>query len=106
MSNDIIIPPEALEAAAKARYEKWAEQTRADEQFDGYAIELLCPPWSDINEDYRAELMEQERAACLAMLRNWPGKHVTDHYAGDLDNNPSHREITLPLTTEKQNAET
>lgn len=96
MSNDIIIPPEALEAAAKARYEKWAEQTRADEQFDGYAIELLCPPWSDINEDYRAELMEQERAACLAMLKNWPGMFGTELE----DCTGVYRKIILPLPKE------
>lgn len=82
--TDITIPPAALKAAAKARYEKWAEQTRVDKRFDGYAIELLCPPWSDINEDYRAELMEQERTACLAMLEAWPWKKHGIHHRHDV----------------------
>lgn len=65
MTDDITIPPEALEAAYNARR-------------NGDTLEDIC----------------------LAMLRNWPGIHVTDHYAGDLDNNLSHREITLPLPKE------
>ena len=107
--TDITIPPAALEAAAKARYEKWAEQTRADEKFDGYfdgyAIELLCLPWSDINEDYRAKLMEQERAACLAMIKAWPGmKHELDWDAwlGER-HTPNRIAIILPLPQEPTN---
>ena len=52
MSNDITIPPEALEAAA---------------------IEIAPHPWSMYTDAAKDHFRHEARAACLAMLRAWPG---------------------------------
>lgn len=50
--TDITIPPEAIEAAA---------------------IEMAPAPWSMYTEDAKEHFRSKARAACLAMLRSWPG---------------------------------
>lgn len=69
--TDITIPKEALEAAA-----------RAIASDDGWPL-----GW----EDY----IDTARAACLAMLRNWPGMHPAS--------DPPPARLILPLTQEKPN---
>lgn len=78
--TDITIPPEALEAAAK----EIAMQCRCA---------MAC--------DWRNH-MEDARAACIAMLRAWPGVRDTSTEGGE----PHwQHHIILPLTQEKTNAE-
>ena len=87
---DITIPPEALEAAAR---------------------ELAMALVLAVDEDCRAcaltddELTEVVSAACLAMLRAWPGMGPIrmDQPIGEwCDKLPA---IILPLTQENTNAE-
>lgn len=82
--TDITIPPEALEAAAKIIRDSF------------YNITLR----SIITNDSNAENVA--RAACLAMLKAWPG--MSDIPAGEFDGEQYPRIIHLPLT-ENTNAE-
>lgn len=70
--TDITIPSEALEAAA---------------------IELAPAPWSMYTEDAQEHFRRYARAACLAMLKAWPG---VEYMMGD-EAFPFHH-IILPLT--------
>ena len=58
--TDITIPPKALEAVARVLHDH-------AEIFDDL-------PWEDLSEDDQECYIEEARAACLAMLRNWPGR--------------------------------
>ena len=80
--TDITIPPEALEAAAR----KIA------------AIKMnLSNNGERLPDDLWQQCLPDARAACLAMLRNWPGmKRSRLGSDGDL-------RIILPLTQEKTN---
>lgn len=76
--TDITIPTEALEAAA---------------------IEMAPAPWSMYTEEAKEHFRKKARAACLAMLREWPyrmGPHLVKGYT-DL---PA---FILPLTQEPTN---
>ena len=57
--TDITIPKEALEAAAKVLHDH-------AEIFDDV-------PWEDLSGADQEAYMDEARAACLAMLKNWPG---------------------------------
>ncbi len=74
--TDISIPPEALEAALMERYSEI---------------------WHDLSEGQKENLRFIERAACIAMLREWPGMEARPTFE------PSR--IILPLLTEKTNVE-
>ena len=90
MNDHIAIPPEALEAAARAMREEVKRSLKVEDQtaFDNLPLVM--------QEDYRREA----RAACLAMLKNWPGK---------LENEPNdgllmlRAGIFLPLPQENTN---
>lgn len=71
--SHITIPPEAIEAAKSA-----------------YTAEIYR------GNGTAREYHEAMRAACLAMLQNWPG---LSHVYRDWDNTPL---VCLPLPTEKQ----
>ena len=82
MTKDISIPREALEAAARA-------MAKAGYGFAG--IELTDPYTADAEYwDHTA------RAACLAMLRAWPG--MVQYPVMEIDCTPP--KIVLPLPTE------
>lgn len=86
MTDNITIPTEALEAAARA-------MAKAGYGFVG--IELTDPYTADAEYwDHTA------RAACLAMLAHWPGKHV-----GPSPADARRRSLILPLSKENTNAE-
>jgi hypothetical protein len=72
--TDITIPPEAIEAAAKA-------MQRAE-------------PWSSFWSHGDAQKLA--RAACLAMLRSWPGMH-RGHQCTGCGGDP---QVILPLIQE------
>ena len=83
--TDITIPPEALEAAARAIYDI----------LEGAVA----------NQDYGRQMRQWEqaqelaRAACLAMLKAWPGMmHIIEGEPGR-----ENAEIILPLTQENNN---
>lgn len=79
---DIIIPPEVLEAAAKAVLS---------------AIMFEVEPDARANQLTNDEYRTIARAACLAMLKAWPGMH---HYAPSAE--PYYgKHIILPLPQEK-----
>lgn len=60
--TNITIPPEVLEAAAKAAYQRATEANSSSYN-----------DWDDpAQEAARQELIEVIRAACLAMLNAWP----------------------------------
>jgi hypothetical protein len=71
--TDITIPPEALEAAA---------------------IELAPAPWSMYTEDAQEHFRRKARAACLAMLRAWPGAIHNGHWLLF-----PHTKLPLPMET-------
>lgn len=85
----INIPPEALEAAARA-------MAKAGYGFTG--IELTDPYTAD------AEYWDTvARAACLAMLKHWPG--MSDIPSCEADGTRYPRVIHLPINTENTDAE-
>lgn len=88
----ITIPPEALEAAAKADHAKWIDYASVGDDRSQYIT------WDDLDAEQKAEAIDRARAACLAMLRAWPGMHPVN-YGGD---EPPF--LVLPLPQEKQNA--
>jgi hypothetical protein len=61
--TDIHIPPEAVEAAARAAYYAFTEINIGDGE----------DRWERLLPRFRAEYREQARAALLAGLRAWPG---------------------------------
>lgn len=91
--TDITIPPEALEAAAKDLYEAWC-------RVHGVADTAL--PWEDIDNEERDACFAEARAACLAMLKAWPGIKEEHRPNITFDGKPiTVSYIILPLT-EKQ----
>ena len=70
------IPPEALEAGARAlaRYN--------------------CEKWDNDPDRWRAYFTDEARTACLAMLEAWPGMRQRPFW--DLMTNTRHTEIILP----------
>lgn len=66
--TNITIPPEALEAAARANYSEWV---RLESAFTGIAIGDF-EWWDGLDEEARDEWRKKARAACLAMLNAWP----------------------------------
>jgi hypothetical protein len=92
MTNPITIPPEALKAAAEAI-------CRERCAFMGE------PPCFEIGEGLSPQCDEpgcsvEARAACLAMLRNWPRMEIERFAPWSKD-----RTIHLPLPKETDNAE-
>ena len=77
--TDITIPPGALEAAQRDA---------------AVAIYSLVEPDARAHELTEDEVADIARAACLAMLRAWPG--MVKNYSWDA----SHGRIILPLPTE------
>lgn len=83
-AHDITIPPEALEASAKAIWATCQSGTLA---------------WEDLPSSTQRSITEEARAACLAMLRNWPG--MTERF---FPNDPTRPPgIFLPLPQENIN---
>jgi hypothetical protein len=64
--SDIHIPPKALEAGARAAYEEWRRQFSTGDDFARYE------DWDDLSRFHKDEYREQARAACLAMIEEWP----------------------------------
>ena len=81
---DITIPPEALEAAAK-------ELCGATFKVSEYG------PWESTPQWMQDMWRSRARAACLAMLRAWPGMHL-GHQCIGCGGDP---QVILPLP-EKQ----
>ena len=76
--TDITIPPEALEAAA---------------------MEMAPHPWSMYTDAAKDHFRHKARAACLAMLKAWPGmEHDPGALVAETYRDPG--KIILPLTTE------
>lgn len=71
--TDITIPPDALEAAARGVYEAWCK-------FHG--VEETSLPWEDIDDEERQACFAEALAACLAMLRAWPGMFINKGNGG------------------------
>jgi hypothetical protein len=79
--TNITIPPEALEAALEAF---------------AHASGLGIFPDDENDEEWREDLQNGMRAACLAMLRNWPGMRLGKYpYSAGPDDR-----IILPLPKE------
>ena len=89
--TEITIPLEALEAAAKDLYEAWC-------RVHGVADTAL--PWEDIDNEERDACFAEARAACLAMLKSWPGMGVSSPDPWSAPDT-----IILPLPKENTNAE-
>ena len=73
MSVDITIPPEAVEAVA---------------------MEMAPHPWSMYTNSAKDYFRRKARAACIAMLKSWPG--MLDSWSVFEEE----RQIILPLTQE------
>ena len=101
---NITIPPEALEAGARASYEDWVSICVTS---GGVPEEYRA--WDDLEDGERDEWRDHARAACLAMLRAWPGMK-TEHLSSwvmEGDDLPYVEEtpaIILPLPQEKTDA--
>ena len=84
--TDITIPPEALEGAAEDIYNHW--------QFSFTGKVPWVPGGNSLMQEKARDLA---RAACLAMLRNWPGMEIEMVFMED--------QVVLPLPQENTNAE-
>lgn len=91
--TDITIPPEAVEAGARAAHDLWRMQASAGDDIAEYE------QWDDLSRFYKDELRDQARAAIRAALKAWPNQHVVEDDVVYILN-----ALTLPLT-EKPNAE-
>ena len=58
------IPPEAVEAAAKAIYHAWCA-------FHG--VTKTSMPWEDIDDEERQACIAEARASIVAAINAWPG---------------------------------
>ena len=63
--TNITIPPEALEAVAKELYEVHPYTDEDDDVI----------PWEELHMIDKEEYLDSARAACIAMLKAWPGMH-------------------------------
>jgi hypothetical protein len=86
--TDITIPPEALEAAARAIWASCQSGTLA---------------WEDLPSSTRKVIKEEARAACLAMLAAWPGMRAEGVGVGD--GVTTYEWLILPLPKEPSDAE-
>ena len=86
MTADITIPPEAVEAAARACYEYWRDKDTTG----------ALPPWeTERFMPFRDGWREQASAAILAALRAWPNRQVRCSEIGGII---VRKQIILPLT--------
>ena len=93
--SDITIPPEALEAAAIALHARWVIMCVQD---GGDPLDY--ERWEGLDEDEKQGWRAEARAACLAMLRSWPGM---DHISGwQTIGGWRNARIILPLTQEPE----
>ena len=84
--TDITIPPEALEAAAEDIYNHW--------QFSFTGKVPWVPGGNSLMQEKARDLA---RAACIAMLKAWPGMEIEMVFMED--------QVVLPLPKENINAE-
>lgn len=84
----ITIPPEAVEAAARALYEAWCA-------FHG--VTETSRPWEDIDDDdeERNACVAEARAAIRAALESWPGVTTTSWF----ENGVRKAVLNIPLPT-------
>lgn len=68
--TDITIPPEAVEAAARADYEMTRDRALSDH---GIMASLTYCPWEDLSVDSKEYYMEHACAALRAGIAAWPG---------------------------------
>ena len=84
--TDITIPPEALEGAAEDIYNHW--------QFSFTGKVPWVPGGNSLMQEKARDLA---RAACIAMLKAWPGMEIEMVFMED--------QVVLPLPKENINAE-
>lgn len=85
--TDIHIPPEVVEAAARAAHDLWRKQASIGDDIAEYE------QWDDVSRFYKDELRAQATAAIRAALENWPGMRV-------VLNGLHPPRVTLPLPQE------
>ena len=91
--TDIIIPPAALEAGARAAHDLWRKQASAGDDISEYE------QWDDLSRFYKDELRDQARAAFIAIVEAWPGMYIgTDYLTADT-------QIKLPLPPQENSDE-
>jgi hypothetical protein len=64
-----MIPPEVVEAAARAAHDVWRRQASVGDDIAEYA------PWHEMSADLQDEYLDQARAAIAAALAAWPGAY-------------------------------
>lgn len=98
--TDITIPPEALEKAARAAWERKrdAYSTRRKGRSRS-GLRRMLPVWQDLHPTIRQHSIEEARAACLAMLDAWPNMSRIDRVTQNDSPVPGFSEpfIILPL---------
>ena len=92
--TDITIPPEAVEAAARADYEMTRDEALADH---GIMASLTYCPWEDLSVDGKEYYMKHATAALRAGIAAWPGMWVEQLYPLPVDT----QGIILPLPMEQ-----
>ena len=88
--TDITIPPEAVEAAARADYEMTRDEALSDH---GIMASLTYRPWEDLSVDGKEYYMKHATAALRAGIAAWPGMHTGWQCIGCGDD----AQIILPL---------
>ena len=91
--TSITIPAEAVEAAAKAAYDRWRHLC-ADQ--DGIDVNHWRK-WDDLDDPEQEQWREQARAAIAAGLEAWPMKHIREW---DDTEGVKQSDLILPLPTE------
>lgn len=84
--TDIIIPPEAVEAGARAAYEDNKNRSKSS---------VAYPDWQNLECSVRETYCSEARAAILAALKAWPGAAERRSWDGSIGR------LILPLTTQE-----
>lgn len=80
------IPPEVVEAAARADYENWRDLN---------AVRGDTLEWEDIEEEVKEEHRAGVRASFAAAINAWPGIQHKPYW--DFRTNEKHTELILPV---------
>lgn len=104
MTDRITIPPEAVEAAARADYEMTRDEALADH---GIMASLTYCPWENLSVDGKEYYMKHATAALRAGIAAWPGMEADRILRARNDGSAvADPRLILPTPTENTNAET
>jgi hypothetical protein len=99
--TDIHIPAAALEAGARADYERWVYHcTHVDGSRVGDPLEY--PTWEQLEDDQRSEALDRARACFNAIVKAWEFHQLEWRNSCTFDGKPiRYSVLILPLPQEK-----